>query len=474
MVNSYDMKRLSLILIISLLFILSCEDKKKEPEIFLEPQYSQVDFGILKRGQSIKKSIVISNTGNADLTIQGLIIPDGFDTDWTTATIPSDENKVLIIYFKPTENKDYENDLKIVNNDEEKIVHLTGIGAIPEITLNKSSFNFGEVITGDNTTETLKIMNGSEVDLIVSQIQLPNGFTSNWQGGTVKSKQSQSVTLTFSPTVEQDYDNDLKIFNDANDITLPLQGEGIPYNFQINYSATWNYFPQITSVSPDTVWKTSVGITEKTYSTIIEIKFEITNEQSITYSWEFGDGTTSTEKTPIHKFPTFGQYTVKLIGKYNSYNSDTLSINWNLEPLGNSKIEWSLDNEETIAGNPNYSNTGNLDITLYNYSEKYNLVYNSFYKVSIKLNFTDFTTTTSVVYVGDASLSLPYNEKYTIKDQHITGFYNKWNKFDYGILIPYEFYYEKVSSGRISDNSPLVDSNTKFNIESHLIRILNK
>lgn len=56
-----------------------------------------------------------------------------------------------------------------------------------------------------------------------------------------------------------------------------------------------------------------------------EIQFTNITTDAISYIWDFGDGNTSTEKTPTHKYDTYGNVLVKLIAKNAIGCSDTTS-----------------------------------------------------------------------------------------------------------------------------------------------------
>ncbi|WP_196138968.1 PKD domain-containing protein [Aliikangiella sp. G2MR2-5] len=49
-------------------------------------------------------------------------------------------------------------------------------------------------------------------------------------------------------------------------------------------------------------------------------------QMSLSYSWDFGDGTTSTEKNPVHTYKIEGDYTVKLQTYDGNYYSDNTVI----------------------------------------------------------------------------------------------------------------------------------------------------
>ena len=46
-----------------------------------------------------------------------------------------------------------------------------------------------------------------------------------------------------------------------------------------------------------------------------EVTFENLSKKADSYFWEFGDGTTSEEETPVHRYVSSGNYTIKLVAK---------------------------------------------------------------------------------------------------------------------------------------------------------------
>jgi PKD repeat protein len=44
----------------------------------------------------------------------------------------------------------------------------------------------------------------------------------------------------------------------------------------------------------------------------LEVTFTNKSKNAKTYSWDFGDGSSSTEQSPVHAYPAYGLYTVKL------------------------------------------------------------------------------------------------------------------------------------------------------------------
>jgi PKD repeat protein len=60
----------------------------------------------------------------------------------------------------------------------------------------------------------------------------------------------------------------------------------------------------------------------------LTVQFKDNSENAISFNWEFGDGTTSTDKNPIHTYSTAGIYTVNLtVSNENGSDSKSATIN---------------------------------------------------------------------------------------------------------------------------------------------------
>src|SRR5690606_36184360 len=60
----------------------------------------------------------------------------------------------------------------------------------------------------------------------------------------------------------------------------------------------------------------------------LTVQFNDNSENAISFNWEFGDGTTSTDKNPIHTYSTAGIYTVNLtVSNENGSDSKSATIN---------------------------------------------------------------------------------------------------------------------------------------------------
>ena len=91
------------------------------------------------------------------------------------------------------------------------------------------NLSFGNVIINQTAQLNFLIENTSTTDITVSSITYPNGFSGNWNGGTIGAGSSKTVTVTFAPTAVQTYSGVVTIYSNASSVTntLPISGNGV-------------------------------------------------------------------------------------------------------------------------------------------------------------------------------------------------------------------------------------------------------
>ena len=95
------------------------------------------------------------------------------------------------------------------------------------ISLN-GSLDFGSVNGGASRDLTFSIVNSGNEAITVSGITVPSGFTVSWSNGTVAPGQQQSVTVRFTPTLDQSYSGTLTVVSNASGSnTLNISARGI-------------------------------------------------------------------------------------------------------------------------------------------------------------------------------------------------------------------------------------------------------
>jgi hypothetical protein len=82
--------------------------------------------------------------------------------------------------------------------------------AAPVILLS-GNLTFGSDPINQTATQTFIIQNIGAPTLLVSAITYPPGFSGNWAGGTIPADASQTVTVTFNPTLAESYSGTITV-----------------------------------------------------------------------------------------------------------------------------------------------------------------------------------------------------------------------------------------------------------------------
>ncbi|NJO90049.1 MAG: PKD domain-containing protein [Chloroflexia bacterium] len=117
-----------------------------------------------------------------------------------------------------------------------------------------------------------------------------------------------------------------------------------------------NEEPVSQAVAAFSISSTSVNI-EK------EVTFTNASKEATIYDWNFGDGNTSTEENPIHKYTAEGEYTVRLIAS-NQQNSDTIEQKITVTDPS-IKLPTYTSGEMSYWGSWEGSLNDNMDLRLY-------------------------------------------------------------------------------------------------------------
>lgn len=141
---------------------------------------------------------------------------EGFaEVQWTLGTFTTEQT--VNVEIKNSQGNSIGSVLQFTASAEEAEISITG------------DLNFGEVSIGSTEDRIFTIENESLTDVNVSSIDVPNGFTINWNNGLIPSESVQEITVTFSPTELQEYTGDIIINNNVDDINnlISVSGTGV-------------------------------------------------------------------------------------------------------------------------------------------------------------------------------------------------------------------------------------------------------
>jgi len=194
---------------------------KLMPTIDIPPT---LDLGGVTQDKEGKKNLIIKNTGDAPLNIKSITHSDAAFSGSYSGVISHEagqNEKAIEITFSPTQVKDYSNTITIETNELGEFTvecRGTGLEKVATINLSPNTFDFGDIEIDQSSTKTLNITNNGDINLVISKIEIPDGFSFAYQTGSdgaIEPGASEKINITFSPTSAGDYDGVLKIHSNA-------------------------------------------------------------------------------------------------------------------------------------------------------------------------------------------------------------------------------------------------------------------
>jgi hypothetical protein len=225
--------------------------------------------GSLAFGNSTNSgSLEISNSGFGRLTVTGIEYPQGFSGDWNGGIINQGSSAWVNVTFTPTVVQTYSGNI-VVTSDA-----TSGSGAIPvsgegarSVALN-GDLAFGNATVNVPTQRSYTIANLGSMDLTVSGITYPAGFSGNWSG-TIAPGSSQSVTAIFTPTAVQAYGGNLSVILNASagNGVMAVSGVGVDPGTAIADMVTvqGGTLPQSSQLAGQTIATFEIGKFEVTW-----------------------------------------------------------------------------------------------------------------------------------------------------------------------------------------------------------------
>ncbi len=89
-----------------------------------------LDFGSIVQNNSSTQNLKVTNTGNSNLVVSSIQVPDGLELDWTSGTIPANSSQDITVTFKPIAVQDYQGDIVFTSNASSgaSVIGFTGVG----------------------------------------------------------------------------------------------------------------------------------------------------------------------------------------------------------------------------------------------------------------------------------------------------------------------------------------------------------
>ncbi|MES2386979.1 MAG: choice-of-anchor D domain-containing protein, partial [Bacteroidota bacterium] len=190
------------------------------------------DFGNVIVGQTLTRTLRISNTGNTALQISSVSYPSGFSGSAGLIIITPGAFSDLDVSFTPSAANAYGGNIVFSSNATSGpgtfAVSGNGVAATRTISLSMSSgTNFGTVSTSQAGSRNLTITNSGNSDLLVSNIIFPSGYSGSFNG-IIAAGSSQNVLVTFSPSAAVTYSGNIIVSSNATSgtNTIGVTGKG--------------------------------------------------------------------------------------------------------------------------------------------------------------------------------------------------------------------------------------------------------
>lgn len=210
------------------------------PAVTLSP--TSLDFGSVAYGvASPPKTVTLTNSGNATLSITGVVPPSNTDfavSSDCAATLAAGASCTITVIFTPTVGGSGTGVISVATNADSSpdLIQLTGVGVAPKYGSSPAAgaLTISSVI-GSSNTVVITVNNTGSATLNVSApaetVAAPFGVTPA-TAYTVAAGASAQVAVTCSPTAAGPYSQVLTYT--TNDPTLP----SVAYNITCNGTAT--------------------------------------------------------------------------------------------------------------------------------------------------------------------------------------------------------------------------------------------
>ena len=230
---------------------------------------TSINFGSVVVNSNLSQTLIITNTGNATLTITQLTASAaGFSVSGFSLplNINAGQRTTINAVFVPASAGSVSGGITIVSNapTSPSTVNLTGTGIAATFTLgiNPTSLSFGSITTGTSSAaQNVTITNTGNSSVTISQITASGaGFLLGGGSTPVTLSPAQNLTLSaqFSPTASGTVNGSISIVSNAtgSPATVSLSGTGVT---SVQHSAALNWNASTSTVSGYNVYRSTVS-----------------------------------------------------------------------------------------------------------------------------------------------------------------------------------------------------------------------
>ncbi|MGA9142556.1 MAG: choice-of-anchor D domain-containing protein [Candidatus Acidiferrales bacterium] len=206
----------------------------------LSASASSLSFGNVSVGNTKTQSVTITNTGTVAVNVsQATITGAGYTVigGSPSTSIAVGQTSTLQIQLAPLTSGVNNGSLSVVSDASNSplTIALTGTGTASVLTMSPETLQFGNVKVGQSATQSVKLTNSGNVDLVVNLAQISGtgfGMTGLSLPATISAGKSISFNVQFTPPSAQGMTGSIKFTDNASNSPqgLTLAGAGTAAN----------------------------------------------------------------------------------------------------------------------------------------------------------------------------------------------------------------------------------------------------
>ena len=313
----------------------------------------QLAFGSINAGSSISKSVTVTNTGNANVTISQITV-SGKDVSASGIATPlalaAGQAKAMNVSFSPSTAENVTGNVTVTSSQgSSAVIAVSGTGVQAALGLNPSSVAFGSVPVGSANSQTVQVSNPGTGVLTISQVKAAgSGFSIN--GITLPTSINPGATSTFNvqylPTAAGSVPGSVSIVSNApsSPNALALSGTGVAAIRALAFTRTSIGFGNVKTAGSvsESIGITNTGNSDVTISQIIAsgagfgvngastpVTLSPTQTLAIAPTFSPGSAGSVNGTVTVTSNATGSPATITLTGTGAQPSSHTVALSWN-------------------------------------------------------------------------------------------------------------------------------------------------
>jgi outer membrane protein assembly factor BamB len=225
------------------------------PKMAVEP--ARLDWGEVCVGSSIARTLKITNTGNADLQVNALVLANStFQVESKNFVLAPGSHQIVEVKFTPTALAPFSETLVIDSNAGSAAVTLQGRGICQQILSATDSLFFGDVVIGKSATKFLQILTAGACELRFDSLQITGADAAMFAADSADlskiftENDTAKFAIRFSPAHLGIHRAALWLYSQVhlrNPLIVFLQGNGVPARPEIEVAPLALEFGKICS-----------------------------------------------------------------------------------------------------------------------------------------------------------------------------------------------------------------------------------